>query len=134
MLADKYVFEQWDCPDTLQAAFRYPGLDVVYEGMMSSSIDDGGLEFRGTEATLKINRSGFGIYREGLGEQNPDPQRRQLPRRHHRPRAEFLRLRQNAEGTQRAGRNRNRRRACRPDRQSGLQETGQISWPPKNSA
>jgi predicted dehydrogenase len=72
MLADKYIFEQWDCPDTIQAAFRYPGFDVVYEGMMSSSIDDGGLEFRGTEATLKINRSGFAVYREGVeGNQNP---------------------------------------------------------------
>ncbi len=72
MLGDKYIFEQWDCPDTLQAALRYPGFDVVYEGMMSSSIDDGGLEFRGTEATLKINRSGFGVYREGVQEsQNP---------------------------------------------------------------
>jgi predicted dehydrogenase len=72
MLADKYIFEQWDCPDTIQAAFRYPGFDVVYEGMMSSSIDDGGLEFRGTEATLKLNRSGFGIYREGVPDaQNP---------------------------------------------------------------
>jgi predicted dehydrogenase len=72
MLADKYVFTEWDCPDTVQAALRYPGFDVVYEGMMSSSIDDGGLEFRGTEGTLKINRSGFGIYREGLqGDQNP---------------------------------------------------------------
>jgi hypothetical protein len=39
---------------------------------MSSSIDDGGLEFRGTEATLKLNRSGFGIYREGVPDaQNP---------------------------------------------------------------
>ena len=72
MLADKHVFEEWDCPDTIQAAFRYPGFNVVYEGMMSSSIDDGGLEFRGTEATLKINRSGFSIYREGvLDGQNP---------------------------------------------------------------
>lgn len=72
MLADKYIFEQWDCPDTIQAAFRYPGFDVVYEGMMSSSIDDGGLEFRGTEATLKIDRGGFGIYREGVQTaQNP---------------------------------------------------------------
>jgi predicted dehydrogenase len=65
MLADKYMFEEWDCPDTIQAAFRYPGFDVVYEGMMHSSIDDGGLEFRGTEATLKIDRGGFTIYREG---------------------------------------------------------------------
>ena len=44
VLADNNVFHQWDCPDTIQAAFRYPGFDVVYEGMMSSSIDDGGLE------------------------------------------------------------------------------------------
>jgi len=72
MLADKYIFEQWDCPDTVQAALRYPGFDVVYEGMMASSIDDGGLEFRGTEATMKLNRGGFGVYHEGvLGRDNP---------------------------------------------------------------
>jgi len=66
MLADKHIFKQWDCPDTVQAALRYPGFDVVYEGMMASSIDDGGLEFRGTDATLKLNRSGFGIHHEGV--------------------------------------------------------------------
>jgi len=72
MLADKYVFDAWDCPDTIQAAFRYPGFDVFYEGMMSSSIDDGGLEFRGTDATLKITRSGFTVYREDVPrDQNP---------------------------------------------------------------
>lgn len=72
MLADKYIFDQWDCPDTIQAAFRYPGFDVVYEGAMSSSFDDGGLEFRGTEATLKINRSGFTLYREDVAkDENP---------------------------------------------------------------
>jgi predicted dehydrogenase len=72
MLADKYIFEQWDCPDTVQAALRYPGFDVVYEGMMASSIDDGGLEFRGTEATMKLNRSGFSVYHEGVpGRENP---------------------------------------------------------------
>ena len=64
MLGDKYVFESWECPDTVQALLRYPGFDVVYEGMMSSSIDDGGLEFRGTEATLKISRAGFTVHRE----------------------------------------------------------------------
>jgi len=72
MLGDKRVYQQWDCPDTIQAAFRYPEFDVVYEGMMASSIDDGGLEFRGTEATLKLNRSGMSIWREGLkGDKNP---------------------------------------------------------------
>jgi predicted dehydrogenase len=72
MLGDKYIFDQWECPDTVQVALRYPGFDVVYEGMMASSIDDGGLEFRGTEATLKITRSGFGVYHEGAGSrENP---------------------------------------------------------------
>jgi predicted dehydrogenase len=72
MLGDKYIFEQWDCPDTVQAALRYPGFDVVYEGMMASSIDDGGLEFRGTEATMKLTRNGFGVYHEGVfGRDNP---------------------------------------------------------------
>lgn len=72
MLGDKYIFEQWECPDTVQAGFRYPGFDVVYEGMMASSIDDGGLEFRGTQATLKLTRGGMNLYREGVkGDQNP---------------------------------------------------------------
>jgi predicted dehydrogenase len=72
MLGDKYLFKEWECPDTIQAAFRYPGFDVVYEGMMSSSIDDGGLEFRGTEATLKITRAGMSIFHENVkGDQNP---------------------------------------------------------------
>ncbi len=70
-MGDKYVFEQYQCPDTIQASFRYPGFEVGYEGTMVSSIDDGGLEFRGTEATLKITRSGFGVYREGPHIQNP---------------------------------------------------------------
>lgn len=64
MIGDKNIFQQWDCPDTIQAALRYPGFDVVYEGAMSSSIDDGGLEFRGTDATLKLTRSGMSVWRE----------------------------------------------------------------------
>ncbi len=72
LLGDKYFFDQWDCPDTIQAAFRYPGFDVVYEGMMASGIDDGGLDFCGTEATLKLTRSGMSVYREGVpGKENP---------------------------------------------------------------
>jgi hypothetical protein len=71
ILADKSIFQEWDCPDTLQAALRYPGFNVVYEGMMASSIDDGGLEFRGTEATLKLNRAGFTVHHEGVGKENP---------------------------------------------------------------
>lgn len=69
-LGDKYVFDKWDCPDTIQSAFRYPDFEVGYEGTMVSSIDDGGLEFRGTNATLKINRSRCDIFREGVRDEN----------------------------------------------------------------
>jgi predicted dehydrogenase len=65
-MGDTYYFDQWQCPDTLQSNLRYPGFEVGYEGTMVSSIDDGGLEFRGTEGTLKIDRSQFAIYREGV--------------------------------------------------------------------
>ena len=71
MLGDKYVFKEWESGPR-SAAFRYPGFDVVYEGMMSSSIDDGGLEFRGTGATLKINRPGMSVFHENVkGDRNP---------------------------------------------------------------
>jgi predicted dehydrogenase len=63
-MGDKYVFDRWQCPDTVQAGHRYPGFEVGYEGTMCSSFDDGGLEFRGTQGTLKIDRSGFSIDRE----------------------------------------------------------------------
>jgi predicted dehydrogenase len=77
MLADKYYFDAWDCPDTIQASFRYPGpngkgFDVAYSGMMASSIDDGGIEFRGTDATLKLTRSGMSVHHENIsGKDNP---------------------------------------------------------------
>src|SRR5579875_2783027 len=38
----------------------YPGFEVGYEGTIVSSVDDGGLEFRGTDATLKIDRAEIG--------------------------------------------------------------------------
>jgi len=70
-MGDRYVFDVWECPDTIQAVFRYPGFEVNYEGTMVSSVDDGGLEFRGTEATLKIDRGGFTVFREGARNGNP---------------------------------------------------------------
>jgi predicted dehydrogenase len=63
-IGDRYFFEEWDCPDTVQASLRYKTFEVGYEGTMVSSVDDGGLEFRGTTGSLKLNRSGFSIYRE----------------------------------------------------------------------
>jgi predicted dehydrogenase len=70
-MGDTYFFDKWECPDTVQSILRYPGFEVGYEGTMVSSIDDGGLEFRGTTGTLKINRSKFEIYREGVSGAEP---------------------------------------------------------------
>jgi predicted dehydrogenase len=135
MLADKYIFEAWDCPDTIQAALRYPGFDVVYEGMMSSSIDDGGLEFRGTEATLKIDRSGFGIYREGLQSgQNPiltEESFRDGTITHMQNFFECIKTRKEPNAPVEAG-----IAAARAGHIANLayRHTGQIAWPPKASA
>jgi predicted dehydrogenase len=135
MLADKYIFKQWECPDTIQAAFRYPGFDVVYEGMMASSIDDGGLEFRGTDATLKINRSGFGVYREDVQRsQNPvlkEESFRDGTIAHMQNFFECIKTRKEPNAPVEAG------IACaRAGQIANLayRRTGQIAWPPKTSA
>ena len=65
MTGSKYRFPQRDCPDTLDAAFEYPGFLVSYDGTMVSSVDDGGLEFRGTGATMKLNRGHLRVFEEG---------------------------------------------------------------------
>ncbi|MBV9267308.1 MAG: Gfo/Idh/MocA family oxidoreductase [Acidobacteriaceae bacterium] len=70
-MGDKYVFEIWQCPDTIQSILRYPGFEVSYEGTMVSNVDDGGLEFRGTTGTIKLDRGGFTLDREGRRVQNP---------------------------------------------------------------
>ncbi len=73
-IGDTFFFDKWECPDTVESSLKYAsaagGFQVGYEGTMVSSIDDGGLEFRGTTGTLKINRSKFEIYREGV--RDPD--------------------------------------------------------------
>lgn len=56
----------WQCPDTLTAVYEYPGnFMVTFTGAVNSSVDDGGIEFRGSEATLKIDREHLAVYPEG---------------------------------------------------------------------
>jgi predicted dehydrogenase len=56
---------KWQCPDTLTGAFEYPGdFMVTFTGAINSSVDDGGIEFRGSEATLKVDRSHLAVYPE----------------------------------------------------------------------
>jgi predicted dehydrogenase len=61
----RYVLKQFECPDTVSASFRYPkGFTVAYEGTFLSALEDGGIVFRGTQATMRINRRGFGVFTE----------------------------------------------------------------------
>ncbi len=69
----------WECPDTITCALDYPkNFSVTYHGQMASSIDDGGMEIRGTKATMKLDRSRLAIYPESgeligkLGEREPE--------------------------------------------------------------
>ena len=56
----------WECPDTVSAAFIYkPGFQVTFDGLMTGSLDGGGLVFRGTKALLRLNRDGYWLYPEG---------------------------------------------------------------------
>jgi hypothetical protein len=38
---------------------------VTFTGSINSGVDDGGIEFRGSEATLKIDREHLAVYPEG---------------------------------------------------------------------
>lgn len=51
---------------------------MTFTGALNTGIDDGGIEFRGTEATLKIDRTRLAVYPEGVrsvpGTQAPEPE------------------------------------------------------------
>jgi predicted dehydrogenase len=72
MIGSKDEFPKRDCPDTLNATFEYPGFLASYDGTMISSVDDGGLEFRGTDATMKLNRERLLIFPEGKNWHAPE--------------------------------------------------------------
>jgi predicted dehydrogenase len=56
---------QFECPDTINAAWDYPGYTVVYNGALNGSLDGGTIVFRGHRASMKLNRDGFAVYAEG---------------------------------------------------------------------
>lgn len=71
--------QKWQCPDTITAAYEFPGdFAVTFTGALNTGIDDGGIEFRGTDATLKIDRTRMAVYPEGAksapGTQAPEPE------------------------------------------------------------
>jgi predicted dehydrogenase len=69
----KYRIKTLDWPDTVTATLQYPkDFMVTHTGTYSSSIDDGGLEFRGDRATLKIDRERLAVYSEGSRRSQPN--------------------------------------------------------------
>jgi predicted dehydrogenase len=63
--AANYRIKTFEWPDTVTATLEYPkGFMVTHTGTYSSSIDDGGLEFRGDKGTLKIDRSRLLLFSE----------------------------------------------------------------------
>lgn len=66
-LGNRYIIDDWQCPDTILGSFQYPKFMVVYDGTMICSLEDGGLEFRGTDAMMKLDRQRLTVYPEGGG-------------------------------------------------------------------
>jgi predicted dehydrogenase len=63
--ARNYLMTTWEWPDAVTATLEYPkDFMVTHEGTYGSSIDDGGLEFRGDQATLKIDRERLLVFNE----------------------------------------------------------------------
>ncbi len=70
---------KWQCPDTITAVYEFPGdFTVTFTGALNNGVDDGGIEFRGSEATLKIDRAHLAVYPEGAksapGSLAPEPE------------------------------------------------------------
>jgi predicted dehydrogenase len=60
-----YRMKTWDWPDAVTATLEYPvDFMVTHTGSYGSSIDDGGLEFRGDQGTLKIDRERLLVFGE----------------------------------------------------------------------
>jgi predicted dehydrogenase len=63
----KSVHTEWECPDTVSAAFIYKsGFQTTFDGLMTGALDGGGLIFRGTKGVLRLNRDGYWLYPEGV--------------------------------------------------------------------
>jgi predicted dehydrogenase len=66
------------CPDTVNASILFPrNFTAVYNGTLSSSLEDGGIIFRGSAGIMKLTRAGFWVYSEANHRRNdqdlPEP-------------------------------------------------------------
>jgi predicted dehydrogenase len=66
------VFPEFECPDTITATYEYPeGFNVVHSGSIGSAVEDGNIVFRGHEATMRLNRSGYAVFDERSNRSGP---------------------------------------------------------------
>jgi predicted dehydrogenase len=77
--AQNYNIKLWEAPDTVATTLEFPrNFMTAYLGTYVSRVDDGGLEFRGDAATLKINRARLAVYRDdapyAAGTLAPEPE------------------------------------------------------------
>ena len=77
-IAQTYLYK-WQAPDSITTVFEYPGdFIVTFTGAYNTGVGDGGIEFRGSEATLVIDRQHFAVYPEGAkwasDSQYPEPE------------------------------------------------------------
>lgn len=62
---DHYAYDQFECPDTLRATFPYPKkFQVGYDSSIVYGYEDGGMIFRGANATLKLDRTRYELFTE----------------------------------------------------------------------
>jgi predicted dehydrogenase len=69
---------KFQCPDTINAVYQYNGYHVVYDGTLVGSLEGGTIVFRGSDAMMRLNRTGFVVYQERLvpfeNTQYPEPE------------------------------------------------------------
>ena len=73
-----YALRDLQCPDTVNASIQFPqNYTATYNGTMVSSLEDGGIVFRGSDGVMKLTRNGFWVYREANHNRNdrvlPEP-------------------------------------------------------------
>jgi predicted dehydrogenase len=62
----RYFLTYGDCPDTITAAYDYPGFGVTYTGTLNGSLHGGTIIFRGSKALMHVTRDGLEVYPEGV--------------------------------------------------------------------
>jgi predicted dehydrogenase len=64
-IGGKYLIPEWQWPDTVNAAFHYPGNFLVnFDCSLMGYLEGGGLIFHGTKALMRLHRGGFAVYPE----------------------------------------------------------------------